>query len=288
VFIDDFLIGHNFLRFTTDLFAHRQPFYFYLPVLLFVTFPWAFQLIPVFSRRWNTAEQILAAWWIAPLALFTMSTSKLPGYILPAVPGVVLMCAQEFRRPASRTSKIAAWFEVGTLAFIGVAFGFYGTMLRVDPHLDGKIILAITFALAAAVGAAAIWLNPSALAVINLSAMILLTLAATTFVLPRFDRTETMRPWKHALDRIAAPDAPVCLYRPDRWMEYGMLYYRPVGTETVNNPEDLAALAASQPRLCIAEDATLAEIKDLPNLEIEIVQKIGSGKQSAFLAKPAK
>jgi 4-amino-4-deoxy-L-arabinose transferase-like glycosyltransferase len=41
-FLREFFLNHNFQRFTTNMFGHPHPFYWYFPVLLMLTFPWTF------------------------------------------------------------------------------------------------------------------------------------------------------------------------------------------------------------------------------------------------------
>ena len=112
----------------------------------------------------------------------------------------------------------------------------------------------------------------------------LLVLAAANFVFPRFDQTDTMRPWSNALETIA-PDMkqPVCLYKTARWMEYGLEFYRDSNAQGIGSPEELVSLTQRERRvLCIAEDKTLDELSHLPAVEIEVVQTLGS--QTAFWA----
>ena len=74
---------------------------------------------------------------------------SLPGYILPVVPPFAMLCARELRRERSRLFSIGTLIEAGTMIFIGVAFGFFGEMLSVDPHVDGMLIAAVTVLIAA-------------------------------------------------------------------------------------------------------------------------------------------
>jgi 4-amino-4-deoxy-L-arabinose transferase-like glycosyltransferase len=280
-FFNVFFINQNFERFTSAIHGHERPFYFFVPVLLLLTFPWTFLLIPAVRRRFGKNEQILFWWAIVPFVVFSLSGSKLPGYILPMVPPISLLCAKELWQPSSGSFKTAVLIEAGTMAFIGVAFGFFGTMLNVDPHVSGALIATITFILAAALVAVALWLTPRVLAGFNVIVMTLLVLAATSFVFPRFDRAETMRPWDQALAELVPDDQVVFLYKPARWMEYGLQFYRQNNARGVYSPEEMATLIASEPRvLCIAEDKTLEELTRLGNLDLEVVNTIG--KQSAF------
>lgn len=100
-FVDEFFIQHHFARFVSNKYHHSQPFYFYLPVVLIMTLPWTAVFIKalVSARRWQWREQSVEskrrvyalAWLVVPIAFFSFSGSKLPGYILPALPGAMLL-----------------------------------------------------------------------------------------------------------------------------------------------------------------------------------------------------
>jgi 4-amino-4-deoxy-L-arabinose transferase-like glycosyltransferase len=214
---------------------------------------------------------------------FSFSGSKLPGYILPVVPPIALLLAREFWQPSGRAFKIAAFIEAGTMIFIGIAFGFYGEMLNLDPHVDGRLITAVTSVLACSLVAIAMWLRPSVLAIFNVVTIMLMVLVATNLVFPRFDRTDTMRPWDAALAGIIPTDQIVFVYKPARWVEYGLQFYRHNNARSVNSPEELATVVDGPSKvMCIAEDKTLEELSRLGDVEMEIVQTIGG--QTAFWA----
>ena len=78
----------------------------------------------------------------------------------------------------------------------------------------------------------------------------------------------------------------VIMYKPARWMEYGLQFYRYNNAKAVFNPEDLIKLINSESRfLCITEDKTLDELARLGSLDMEIVHTIGN--QTAFWVWPA-
>ncbi len=94
-FIRVFLVEHNFQRYLTPVFQHRQPFWFFAPILLLALFPWTALLFPAAmealrlrrERSWsNSPGLFFACWTFFPLLFFSVSQSKLPGYILPAIP----------------------------------------------------------------------------------------------------------------------------------------------------------------------------------------------------------
>lgn len=103
-FIDQFIVQHHFARFLSNKYHHPQPFYFYLPIILLMVLPWTVVLIAGFvsSRRWNwrgsdaiALMRVLAfAWVIVPLLFFSLSKSKIPGYILPVLPAAALLIGE--------------------------------------------------------------------------------------------------------------------------------------------------------------------------------------------------
>ncbi len=98
-----FLIEHNFERYLTPEFQHVQPFWYYGPIVLLACLPWtllllraAIELNQSFQNRLGsrTAGIFLVSWSLFPCIFFTLSKSKLPGYILPAIPIFALLCAR--------------------------------------------------------------------------------------------------------------------------------------------------------------------------------------------------
>ncbi len=280
-FIQIFIINQNLARFATTIHGHQHPIYFYLPVLLLLTFPWTFLLIPTFRRHFSRNEQLLVWWAAVPLVFFSLSGSKLPGYILPMVPPIALLCARELWTPRSTAFKIAVFIEAGTMAFIGVGFGFFNSMINVDPHVSGMLIAAVAFTLAALLSVIAIWLAPVSLAGVNAAAMLAMVIVATTLVFPRFDVTDTMRPWERAVEQIVPNSEMILLYKPTRAMEYGLQYYRDGNAKGVGTPDELATEISDHSRmLCIAEDKSLDELAKVGNVDMQVVHTIGN--QTAF------
>ena len=280
-FIEQFFINQNFERFTSTIHGHERPIYFYFPVLLLLTFPWTFMLISALRRRLGKNEQFLLWWAIVPFIFFSLSGSKLPGYILPMGPPIAFLCAKELLQPVSRLYRIGVFIEAGLFAFIGVAFGFFGNTLNVDPHVSGTLILTVTLVMAGALCLMAVWLDPMWLAVFNCAAITSLVVTATTMVFPRFDMTDTMRPWQHALAQIAPADQTVLMYKPARWVEYGLQYYRNNHVRGVFSAEELTQAIRNESRvLCIADDKALAEVSHVSTVDVEVVHTIGN--ESAF------
>ncbi len=113
-FVDEFFIQHHFQRYTSNKYQHPQPFWFFCIVLPLMTIPWLpFFFIAIYKTGRNyfsffkekftkeksgTRHSPLAtfalAWLLVPMVFFSFSGSKLPGYILPALPAALVLTAQ--------------------------------------------------------------------------------------------------------------------------------------------------------------------------------------------------
>ncbi len=102
-----FIIEHNFKRYLTPEFQHIQPFWFYVPILLIAFAPWTLALLwsALFGalrawpqRRPSDATLLALCWVVFCLLFFSISKSKLPGYILPAVPPIGLLLSRAYVR----------------------------------------------------------------------------------------------------------------------------------------------------------------------------------------------
>jgi 4-amino-4-deoxy-L-arabinose transferase-like glycosyltransferase len=141
-FIDEFFIQHHFQRYTSNKYFHPQPFYFFFWVLPLMTVPW----LPFFFlgmwkgvrnvvRRGDGGENLTYndgaqfrplllfafSWMLVPLVFFSLSGSKLPGYILPAVPPCLVIAAVYvwgFVRGSSRRKSIVIGLAGATFAVI--------------------------------------------------------------------------------------------------------------------------------------------------------------------------
>ena len=133
-FVGVFLMSHNLERFLTPVFQHEQPFWFFGPILVLRLAPWSAFLVPgTWSavRQWRSSQLTgspslyLACWVLFPLVFFSLSQSKLPGYILPAIPPAALLLARTVTSVLDRGDGSARWPLLGTAAVLaGLAAAF--------------------------------------------------------------------------------------------------------------------------------------------------------------------
>jgi 4-amino-4-deoxy-L-arabinose transferase-like glycosyltransferase len=95
-----FIIEHNFKRYLTPEFRHIQPFWYYVPILLIAVLPWTAVLLwsdvvgVGRTRSISKTAAYFVSWAFFCFAFFSVSQSKLPGYILPAIPAIMFLLAR--------------------------------------------------------------------------------------------------------------------------------------------------------------------------------------------------
>ena len=135
-FVDEFFLQHHFQRYVSNKYKHPQPFYFYLPVMALLALPWTPFLVTGLaglrrlSWRAESAEaklRLLAfAWSTVPVVFFSFSGSKLPGYVLPAIPGAALLAGERVTKYLRGSGGLGAMRATGLLALaLFVAGGTY-------------------------------------------------------------------------------------------------------------------------------------------------------------------
>ncbi len=95
-FLYMFFIKHHFLRYTSVISGHSGPVYYYIPVLLLGAFPWAAMALTGARNSVKDADPagLFALVWASfILVFFSFSRTKLPDYILPAMPAVAILAA---------------------------------------------------------------------------------------------------------------------------------------------------------------------------------------------------
>jgi len=130
-----FIIEHNFKRFLTPEFQHTQPFWFYVPIFMLALLPWT--AVPLWSaittaieyRRTRKFDPLALLFWMSAafcLLFFSISKSKLPGYILPAIPASIFAMSDSVVRAwsCSRRSLGYSLCGSGLLLFtLGILLG---------------------------------------------------------------------------------------------------------------------------------------------------------------------
>jgi 4-amino-4-deoxy-L-arabinose transferase-like glycosyltransferase len=142
-FVDIYFVQHHFERFTSNRYLHPQPVYFFWWVLPLLALPWVLFTpsgIAAARRQGREAGPSLSlfsiCWLLVPLTFFSFSGSKLPGYILPSVPPIVILAWTWARIGQTRRALSTAmgWLTLGiALAVIWAWLPAYADRDSVKP-----------------------------------------------------------------------------------------------------------------------------------------------------------
>jgi 4-amino-4-deoxy-L-arabinose transferase-like glycosyltransferase len=276
-FFREFFLEHNLERFATDRYQHNQPFWYYFVVMLLGLMPWtvvAFRALidgiqtsvaewrlrrsragkPLPARTGDAFPEFLVLWSLIPVVFFSLSRSKLPGYILPSIPPITILTGDYLfrRRHQGLNPWILAGHSVvcGTMTMAALLLPWFVVHAKVMPPTH-----AITAAALAAVGAALLILvvtkgyGVARLRLATCSILVVLVLflygvgpvfgipeiAATKHVIHLLDHSYSARPLAEKLAETVPADETVAVFRVRRDIEYGLSFYR--NAEMVNYDE---------------------------------------------------
>ena len=125
-----FFVQEHFQRFTTKMHGRYQPAWYFLPILAFGLAPWLlpflFYLRTILQKKEKSSEEFdrplfLVLWISVVFVFFSISSSKLPSYILPMFPALALMIGR-WVAAAQPRRLLAAQAALAAAAGLGIAF----------------------------------------------------------------------------------------------------------------------------------------------------------------------
>jgi 4-amino-4-deoxy-L-arabinose transferase-like glycosyltransferase len=108
-FLNYFFVYNHFQRFAEGGFNNPMPFWFYLPVIILLIFPWSGWLPAAWKQTKMDAQPrptIASLMWIWPAAIvgfFSIPSSKIVGYVLPVLPPLAYLIAIALERRWSQS-----------------------------------------------------------------------------------------------------------------------------------------------------------------------------------------
>jgi 4-amino-4-deoxy-L-arabinose transferase-like glycosyltransferase len=240
-FLRIFLLEHNLARFGTNLYRHHQPFWYYLPVLLLSLVPWTVfaihsAIIGIRSRmreaRQGSAPTaalslFLLIWGLVPVVFFSFSKSKLPGYILPAVPAWSMLLVEQIRvRNRVHPSLLILHCAVaaGTLG-PAILVGYVVLHARAAPQ---AVWIAVCLS-AAVFSGMCFTLLKRGLGVLRFVTLVPVILAVAILLRvggATLDLAQSARPIARDLATLDSQQLPTAVFHASRETEYGLAFYR--------------------------------------------------------------
>ena len=270
-FLRVFFLEHNLERFATNLYEHQQPGWFYLAVMMVALMPWtviamralvdaAIESVNewrtrlaknryVSHARWGDAfPEFLVLWTLFPIVFFSMSRSKLPGYILPSIPPLTILTGDYLNRLRQEDKGIRPWLLVLHALLAGITVTLVLLLPWLIFHAEGGMPPARVMVSAIVTGIASIMLilvvvgkfGVKRLRIATMVPMVVLILflfgVGPFFGLPAIQRTKrtiqlvdlaySARPLARELTLVTPHDEPVAVLHVRRDLEFGLSFYR--------------------------------------------------------------
>jgi 4-amino-4-deoxy-L-arabinose transferase-like glycosyltransferase len=153
-----FLIRENVNRYLRPMDGHKGPLGYFVLVIALGLFPWTGSLLlwKRFRGSRNPIRLGLLFWAGGVLLFFSFSATKLPHYLLPALPAFALLFADAFDPTSVADARMMAWAMAlsGAALFLGVLFAASQWDL---PGIAGRVI--VPFAVVATLGVCALLLS---------------------------------------------------------------------------------------------------------------------------------
>jgi 4-amino-4-deoxy-L-arabinose transferase-like glycosyltransferase len=267
-FLRIFFLEHNLERFATNRYMHEQPFWYYFPILLLALMPWsviAFRALVgalhqsiaewrarlakhhyIGHTRWGDAfPEFLVLWTLFPIVIFSLSRSKLPGYILPSIPPLTILTGDYINRIRQRGLNVWLLLLHAVLSAVTIILVLLLPWHIVHPGTwpPASILLP---AVSSGVAAALLILvvvgrfGVKRLRVATMVPLVVMLLfifgVGPFFGLPAISATKknirlldaaySARPLAAIISQIARPNEVVAVYRVRRDVEYGLSFYR--------------------------------------------------------------
>ncbi len=285
-FVRVFIFEHNLARYGTNMFRHRQPFWYFVPVLMAGLLPWLVFAIAAFVRavreyRTSSFQLFFGLWAALPVIFFSFSQSKLPGYILPAIPPLAILLGEYVWRRLDEGQEPPLWMTALHGLVVGTLFG--ASLLTVYFVLALKpvgtaLVIAIVTGLIAFIGAL-FTIYSKGLRLLAV-ATLLPTLVAFAFVIkfatPSIDLRNSARPIAAELSASTpGSNSPVAVFGVSRDIEYGLNFYENAPIPNYDRAEipatahRLVAKAGAQDSLRLMLGTRATKVGEFPARKLE-------------------
>ena len=290
-FVDEFFVRHHFARYVSDKYHHPEPFFYYLYVMPLLALPWTlFAAGGLWETKRGRADAgsverafraFAAAWLIFPVVFFSFSGSKLPGYVLPALPGAALLAGASLSRYLRGAGGVSLMRATGVAALCLCAAGI--VYARESGAISMASALLVTAPSLVAGVLAVLFARRRALCVGSLVACALLTVVLIVLVAAgRFAASESVRDLLREADARGLGGLPILqLHDIERTSEFygaGRLVYAADGQPLkLEGPSEVLRAAGERGgrALVLVPPVYLHQLEGLPGASTRLVAENG-------------
>jgi len=248
-FFREFVLEHNLARFSTNLYHHREPFWYYVPVIGLAMIPWIVFVVAAlvesvrawWAERRNVSSEpdlelqlrvFAGCWVIVPVVFFSISQSKLPGYILPVVPAAAVLLA-DYLRQHFEESTVSRWMAVvhALIASAPVVPAILIGYAVADHRLPAgrPLLIAVSVAFILSVAIALTLVSRMHLRMLRFITLIPVVLAVASVLklgTDVIDQKLSTRSLANELSGVETHKLPIAVCGVSREIEYGLAFYR--------------------------------------------------------------
>jgi 4-amino-4-deoxy-L-arabinose transferase-like glycosyltransferase len=252
-FFREFILQHNLERFSKNLYHHTEPFWYYVPVLALALIPWTVFVIAALIepvRAWWANRSsgsgsgvnvdyrfgiFVSCWLFVPVIFFSISQSKLPGYILPAISAGGLLMANYLRQnlPQSEGTPLSVALAVlhALIAAAPIVPALLIAYILTQHRFPGgrPMLVALTVASILCVSIALTLMRRAGLRMLRFVTLIPLVLtmgAVLKLGTVALDQKLSARPLAREIASLETQKLPLAIYHIPRELEYGLTFYR--------------------------------------------------------------
>jgi 4-amino-4-deoxy-L-arabinose transferase-like glycosyltransferase len=247
-FFHEFILQHNLARFSTNLYHHPEPFWYYIPVAALALVPWVVFVLAAFLESalvwWaeRKAEErdlhlhfrvFACCWFVVPVLFFSLSQSKLPGYILPAVPAGAVLLADYLRQRLEEQIPASKWLVVlhGIVACAPIVPAVLVTSIVTEhrPAMGRPLFFALAVALVLCVALILTLLSRAHLRMLRFITLIPVVLSVAAVLklgTIAIDQKISTRPLAVELANLETHRLPLAVCGASREVEFGLAFYR--------------------------------------------------------------
>ena len=302
-FLREFIGVHHLGRMSQAMDNHSGPIYYYFVACLIGMYPWSAFAIPT-TMSWISQAKIstqiravrfVSCWAAVYLVIFSMASTKLPNYVLPAYPALAIIVGRYFAlwsqdvNTVSRGWLYAGWIlliAVGAVIVIGIPMSgiveFSGQTLLdrigMARGLQNRFVwigvAGLPLLLFGSIGACLLWFNRPRLSAGAFSiAAFTMMVTLSQYVAPELDQLQTtQRLAKRWSNRLSSSDSRMGVlgfFRPT------MVFYFGRDVDFCNSIDEAVDFAkAGQNSILVITDQQYANMKDKLPESTQVIERI--------------
>jgi 4-amino-4-deoxy-L-arabinose transferase-like glycosyltransferase len=304
-FLSEFLGVHHLNRFSQPMDNHSGPIFYYVLACLIGLYPWSSFALPTVMAwchrdAWSQRSRsmlLVSAWIGVYVIVFSVASTKLPNYVMPAYPAMALVIGyyvstwRAYQLPRERAWQMVGWgcmLGLGIATLVGpwaltwsTASGSWMDRWAVDDAMQKTVrwvaLLGIPLVLGGWMGMGMRSRNWSRFLPICFAATsVVMLVLFWQWVVPMADRHQTPQDVAYRLRHVRAPGveepiAVLSLFRPS------MVYYSGGPIRFCSTPEEMVrqTVMGRKPILVLSDDSFEVLHSQLPP-EYRIVERYPS------------